>query len=203
MYLLPAKSRLPKHAAIVFELGDHSFVFEDTRYFGRITLDTCAIEKLGPEPLDREFTTEKFGEALKRSKQPIKVKLLDQSLVAGIGNIYASEALFLARISPRSASRDLNQGQVACLWKAIRQVLREAIRGGSTVPLDHAGTGSRDGLFYFGLREGQPNSYEERLRVYNRAGQSCVRCSGKIERFVQAARSTFYCTRCQRKTKTN
>src|SRR6266567_8419390 len=94
MYLQSRNAPLPKHACIVLEVGIERFVFEDTRYFGRLTFELAPLDQLGPEPLGSEFTAEVFGDALKRSGQPIKVKLLDQSLVAGIGNIYASEALF-------------------------------------------------------------------------------------------------------------
>src|SRR5581483_1211890 len=198
MYLLPAKSPLPKHAAVVLDFGREKFVFEDTRYFGRFTLAARAAADLGPEPLESEFTVEKFFAALKRSAQPIKVKLLDQRIVAGIGNIYASEALFRAGISPRTASRRLTREQVARLRRAIRATLAEAIRCGSTVPLSFGGAGKRDGLFYFGRAANESDFYEERLRVYDRAGQACVKCRGDIKQFVQAARSTFYCPKCQR-----
>ena len=197
MYLLPKRAALPKHAAVVFDLGKWNFVFEDTRYFGRLTLETTGIERLGREPLDNKFTADELAEALKSSKQPIKVKLLDQSLIAGLGNIYASEALFLAGVSPKIACCDLSRAQVARLWKAIRRVLRQAIRSGSTVPLDYAGSGSRDGLFYFGRADGTPANYEERLRVYDRAGKPCLKCGSEIKRVVQGSRSTFYCAVCQ------
>src|SRR4029077_2788837 len=125
-------------------------------------------------------------------------KLLDQSLVAGVGNIYASEALYRAGISPRIAARRLRTAQVLALWQAIRDVLAEAIECGSTVPLDYAGTGTRDGLFYFGRAAGTPDYYEVRLRVYDRAGKPCQKCGSEVKRLVQAARSTFYCPGCQR-----
>jgi formamidopyrimidine-DNA glycosylase len=198
MYLLPAKAPLPRHAAVILNLGRESFVFEDTRYFGRLTLDLRALAKLGPEPLGPEFTVERFADALSRSAQAIKVKLLDQSLLAGVGNIYASEALFRAGIAPTLPARRLRQAQVKLLWRAIREVLSEAIACGSTVPLNYAGQGARDGLFYFGRAPGTPDYYEERLRVYDRAGRPCPRCGTVIRRRAQAARSTFYCPRCQR-----
>jgi formamidopyrimidine-DNA glycosylase len=197
MYLLPQDAELPKHAAVVLGLGKQQFVFEDTRYFGRFTLDCKALEKLGPEPLEENFTVDAFGRALKRSAQSIKVKLLDQTLVAGIGNIYASEALFRAGISPRVSARRLKAVQIESLWRCIREVLVEAIECGSTVPLNYSGTGERDGLFYFGRLPETSGYYEERLRVYDRAGQPCVTCSAEIKRFVQAARSTFFCPTCQ------
>jgi formamidopyrimidine-DNA glycosylase len=198
MYVLPAKARLPRHAAVVLGLGREKFVFEDTRYFGRLGFDTSAVRRLGPEPLRAEFTVERFRQALSRSRQPIKVKLLDQSLLAGVGNIYASEALFRAGIAPTRPARRLTRAQVKRLWRAIRAVLREAIACGSTVPLNFTGEGASDGLFYFGRAPGAPDYYEERLRVYDRAGQPCPACGTAIRRRVQAARSTFYCPRCQR-----
>jgi formamidopyrimidine-DNA glycosylase len=198
MYLLPRDAALPKHAAVILDLGRKSFVFEDTRYFGRLTLDTGALERLGPEPLEDAFTVEHFAASLKRSAQPVKVKLLDQAMVSGIGNIYASEALFRAGVPPRLRARNLKTDQVVRLWRAIRETLAEAIEFGSAVPLDHAGSGERDGLFYFGRAAGAGDSYEERLRVYDRAGESCSRCGCVIRRLVQAARSTYYCPRCQR-----
>ena len=197
IYLLPAKAPLPRHAAVVLNLGRENFVFEDTRYFGRLTLDLKPLGRLGPEPLGMEFTAERFGRALRRFRQPIKVKLLDQSLLAGVGNIYASEALFRAGIAPTLSAQRLSRGQVRRLWRAIRAVLREAIACGSTVPLNYAGQGARDGLFYFGRAPGAPDYYEDRLRVYDRAGRPCPKCGTAIRRRVQAARSTFYCPRCQ------
>src|SRR6185437_6648898 len=190
MYLAPAKKPLPKHAAVVFHLGAENFVFEDTRYFGRLTLDTSAVQALGPEPLSDEFTLESFAHPLQRSTQPIKVKLLDQSVVAGVGNIYASEALFRAGISPQLPARRLKPPQIARLRNTIRETLLEAIKAGSTVPLSDS-----DGLFYSDASGAE--FYEKRLRVYDRAGKPCVTCGTPITRIVQAARSTFYCPYCQ------
>jgi formamidopyrimidine-DNA glycosylase len=198
MYLTPRTDPLPKHAAVILGLGEQQFVFEDTRYFGRLTLDTSAIEALGPEPLSDEFTVKTLAAGLNRSAQPIKVKLLDQSLVAGLGNIYASEALFRARVSPRMPARRLTDASVRRLWRAIRETLSTAIQFGSTVPLNYSGTRSESALFYYGVASENAGPYEERLRVYDRKGQACIRCGGKIRRIVQAARSTFYCPSCQR-----
>ena len=197
MFVADKGEPLPKHAAVVFELNRGVFVFEDTRYFGRMTLDLSAVEKLGPEPWDKKFSPESFARELKRSRQTIKVKLLDQSLVAGVGNIYASEALFRAKISPKLAANKLKFAQVKKLHGTIREVLEQAIAGGSTVQLNF-GAGKSDGLFYFGRAAGAENYYEERLHVYDRAGQPCVNCHLPIKRIVQAARSTFYCPHCQK-----
>jgi formamidopyrimidine-DNA glycosylase len=198
MYLLPKQAPLPRHAAVVMDLGRHQFVYEDTRYFGRLTLDTAGCSKLGPEPLGAEFTADYLTGALRRSAQSIKVKLLDQTLVAGVGNIYASEALFRAGISPKVAANRLTRAQVRRLCQSVRKVLEQAIRCGSTLPLDFGGNGSRDGLFYYGATGEGSRFYQERLRVYDRGGKPCVQCGGTVRRIVQAARSTFYCPRCQR-----
>jgi len=196
MYLLSKPATLPKHTAVSMDLGDKQFVFEDTRYFGRLTLETGAIERLGPEPLSNEWTTDIFAEALRNSTQPIKVKLLDQSLVAGIGNIYASEALFRSGISPKIPARRLGKGQVLQLWRAIREVLAEAIDRGISQELDYPGDSKRlDGFFYFGrsAREDLPEPFS----VYGRLGEPCLICGKVIRRLIQASRSTFYCPHCQ------
>jgi len=196
MYLTPRKDMLPQHASVVLDLGREYFVFEDTRYFGRLTLDIKSLSRLGPEPLGVGFKLGDFCAALGRSRQAIKVRLLDQSVVAGVGNIYASEALFRARIAPQLAASRLSQVQIQRLRSAIRRVLAQAIRFGSTIPLNHTGE-KGNGLFYFGQADDAPDFYEERLRVYDRKGQPCVRCGTAIRRVVQAARSTFYCPQCQ------
>ena len=200
MFLASKTDPLPKHAAVVLDLGAKNFIYEDTRYFGRFTLDLSSVEKLGPEPDDQNFTVKKFHAELKRSRQPIKVKLLDQSLLAGVGNIYASEALFRARISPQLAANQLSISQAKKLLSAIRIVLRTAFDCGSTLPLNFSGGKKNDGLFYFGRAENAPDFYAERLRVYDRYNEPCVRCHTKIKRIIQAARSTFYCSKCQLKT---
>ena len=197
MFLVRKNEPLAKHAAVVLDLGARNFIYDDMRYFGRFTLDLTAVEKLGPEPLDESFTPEMFARELKRSRRPIKVKLLDQSLVAGIGNIYASEALFLAGISPRLAANRLTRSQVEKLWHAIREVLTLAIKFGSTVPLNF-NTHESDGLFYYGSTAGGEDFHTERLRVYDRQGKPCLTCKTPIKRIVQAARSTFFCPHCQK-----
>jgi formamidopyrimidine-DNA glycosylase len=154
MYLQPVKAPLPRHAAVSLDLGRVRFVYEDTRYFGRLTTDFSSFAGLGPEPLTDDFAVAEFARALKRSRQAIKVRLLDQTLVAGIGNIYASEALFRAGIPPGKPACRLTRMQIIALHREIREVLRDAIDAGSTIPLDFAGTGRRDGQFYYGRAEG-------------------------------------------------
>ncbi len=198
MYLQSRKATLPKHTSVALDLGSQAFVFEDTRFFGRFTLDTTPVDQLGPEPLSKDLTTGYLYSRLQHSAQPIKVKLLDQRLVAGIGNIYASEALFRAGISPRLAARRLTAQQVERLVQAISDVLNEAIECGSTVPLNYAGGQARDRLFYFGRAPGTPDYYRERLLVYDRAGLPCSQCGALIKRLVQASRSTYFCPQCQK-----
>jgi formamidopyrimidine-DNA glycosylase len=193
MFLALKKEELPKHAAVVFDLGAHNFVYEDFRYFGRMTLDLSSVQSLGPEPLD--LSPEIFAASLKNTRQPIKVKLLDQALIAGVGNIYASEALFRARILPKLPANKLTSDQAKKLLHAIREVLDEAVKFGSTVPLKKM-SGKSGALFYFD--EGAEGFYEERLRIYDRAGKPCSNCGKKIVRITQAARSTYFCPHCQR-----
>jgi formamidopyrimidine-DNA glycosylase len=199
MWIAEPGEALPKHAAAVFEVTNGRWVFEDTRYFGRLSLDASVISHLGPEPLDESFTASYLAGALAECRSPIKPKLLDQSLVAGLGNIYASEALHQAGVSPSRAARQLKSGEVAALWRAIRAVLRQAIRFGSTVPLKFGGS-KTDGLFYYGSARETSGSYHERLLVYDRAKLPCYRCGTAILRTVQGGRSTFHCPRCQPNT---
>ena len=199
MFLQPAAAPLPKHTAVSLDLGEQRFVFEDPRCFGRFHLDLAPLAELGPEPLSDDFTVDAFSVALECSSQAVKVKLLDQSLVAGIGNIYASEALFRAGISPLRGARSLRRDEIGRLRDRIREVLADAIRLGGSVPLDWSGEGKGDALFYYGAKETGPatGSAEERFAVYGREGEPCTRCAGKVVRCVQAARSTFHCPGCQ------
>ena len=107
MFLARKSEPLPKHAAVVLDLGRERFIYEDQRYFGKLSLDASSIARMGPEPLADDFTAAKFAAALAGSKRAIKVRLLDQDLVAGVGNIYASEALHRARIKPQLAANGL------------------------------------------------------------------------------------------------
>ena len=198
MFVQPKSAAPPKHTTVRLELGRSDFIYDDPRMFGRFTLDVRSLAQLGPEPWAPEFTAASFADSLSRSAQPVKVKLLDQSLVAGVGNIYASEALFRAKISPKLAAKKLTLPQVKQLHRAVRNVMQEAIDCGSTIPLNFGDKKTGDGLFYFGRAADVPDYYEERLRVYDRAGKPCIRCRTKIQQIVQAARSTYFCPHCQR-----
>lgn len=187
---------VPVHAVLIWELtGGRRLVFSDPRGFGRCGWDDSVLARLGPEPLDRTFNGRWLRGRLGESRQAVKVRLLDQAVVAGLGNIYASESLWMARISPFRPARELTDEECGRLTSAIRRVLQRAIRLGSTVPLDWAGqTGDR--LFYFGRAAGA-RPLRERFAVYDRAGEPCRRCGGVIRRAVQGGRSTYYCPRCQ------
>jgi formamidopyrimidine-DNA glycosylase len=197
IYLLPRSAPTPQHAVVELQLIHHRLVFDDTRYFGRLTLDTTPLRHLGPEPLDPDFTRRKLADALRGSRQPIKTRLLDQSLLAGIGNIYASEALFRARIHPATPACRLSLAEWASLHRALRAVLRRAITVGSTIPLDWSGANRRDRLFYYGRSAGAPESTLENLQVYDRRALPCPRCQTAIRKIAQNGRSTYFCPRCQ------
>jgi formamidopyrimidine-DNA glycosylase len=192
---IPASQKLPPYAHAVFYLDDESILaFCDMRQFGRMSLHTRAnlhdsrqLSALAPEPLSDSFTLEHLQQILKRSRRSLKQLLLDQTKVLGLGNIYASEALFLARISPFAIPARLSKQRVLRLYEAIRQILEEAIAEGSTLRIDL----DDDGSSYIG-------SSEKFWRVYEREGEPCVRCGSRIRRVVQGGRSTYYCQKCQR-----
>ncbi len=133
--------------------------------------------------------------ALAGTGRAIKVVLLDQSVIAGVGNIYASEALFRAGIAPARPANRLKPAEATRLLAAIRTVLDEAIALGTKAPLDFAG--GEDGLFYYGSG-GDASVGMERFRVYDRAGEPCPECGGPIRRVALGGRGTFWCPKCQR-----
>jgi formamidopyrimidine-DNA glycosylase len=183
---------LPAHAAAVFDLGTDRMVMEDIRQFGRITLDTTVLEGLGQEPLDRPFTVDALGEVLAGSSQPVKVRLMDQSRVVGIGNIYASEALFLSRISPLRPAGSIRPEELLALHSALRATLESAIERNLAA--------AREGrsLFYTVLAEDGPTGGSAaEFQVYDKAGAPCPRCEDVIAKCVQAGRSTYFCAACQ------
>jgi formamidopyrimidine-DNA glycosylase len=192
---LNADQALPPHAHAIFYLDDdHRLVFCDMRQFGRLNIvtrpklfETRELSQLAPEPLLDEFTPAYLHQTLSKSRRSLKTLLLDQTRILGLGNIYAAEALFLARISPFAVAASLSKARTLRLHQAIRDVLEEAIESGSTLRIDLADGGSS----YFG-------SLDKFWRVYEREGEPCVNCGTRIRRVVQAARSTYYCPRCQR-----
>ncbi|HEV7683457.1 MAG TPA: bifunctional DNA-formamidopyrimidine glycosylase/DNA-(apurinic or apyrimidinic site) lyase [Pyrinomonadaceae bacterium] len=187
---------LPRYAHVVFYLDDdRRLVFSDMRQFGRMRLLSASklpalpqIEMLAPEPFADSFSLDYFRETLSKSRRSLKQLLLDQTKILGLGNIYASEALFLARISPLKSADTLSKARAVKLHQAIRDILDEAIAAGSTLRIDLTDGDSS----YIGTTE-------RFWRVYERAGEPCVNCGTKIRRVVQGARSTYYCPKCQKK----
>lgn len=200
MYLQPKDHPLPRHATVSMDLGTERFVFEDPRKFGRMTLDTSSLAEVGPEPWSETLRAEVFLSELKKSRQCIKTRLLDQRVIAGVGNIYASESLFRAGISPQRPCHRLRLPEVQRLLTAIRDVLGRAIAVGSSIPLDFQSGADR--LFYYGSGSDSISAAnvesKERFEVYDREGEACRRCGSKIRRLVQGQRSTFYCPGCQK-----
>lgn len=185
----------PKHAHIVFETDAGVRVtYYDPRRFGYMALvNTATLELhpwfagLGPEPLSDAFDAGHLKAAFAGRKQGAKTLLLDQKVVAGLGNIYVCEALHRARISPFRPAGKISEPRLASLVQAVRDVLAEAIAAGGSTLRDYA---QADGALGY---------FQHRFRVYDRLGRPCPNagCHGVIERRVQAGRSTFYCPVCQ------
>lgn len=199
LFVQPATRPLPMHVAAVFQVGRNAMVFKDTRGFGRITLDLGTINTMGPEPLEDGFSAEKLANGL-ASRQTVKARLMNQSVVAGLGNIYACEALHHAGISPNARAEKLGPVRIRRLHDAILKILGEAVDFGSDLDLDWEGSEPGDGLFYFGGKEGtfSQGGLIERFRVYGREGEPCGGCGTRIRRIEQNGRGTFYCPRCQK-----
>ena len=188
---------LPVHTAVVLGLGRKRLVFRDPRSFGRVTLETDSLDQLGVDALSVEFTVDQLGAAFSRTSQAVKVRLMDQRHIAGLGNIYACEVLHRARVSPFVAASELRLAKLKLLHRAIRATLGRQIELGLKLKLDFAGEGKSDGLFYFGSVSGQAPQSRERFRVYGREGEPCSTCGTDIERVEQAKRGTFFCPQCQ------
>jgi formamidopyrimidine-DNA glycosylase len=192
---LTQDDRLPPYAHVIFHLDDERrLVFCDMRQFGRMQFVSNRnrlpkeILALAPEPFSSDFSELYFRETLRKSRRSLKQLLLDQTRVLGLGNIYAAEALFLAGVNPMKSSERLSKARTEKLYRAVRDVLQEAIDAGSTLRIDMS-DGNGD---YIG-------SSERFWRVYEREGEPCVKCGAKIRRVVQGGRSTYYCPKCQRR----
>lgn len=190
------RSQTPqKHTRIrLFFPDNRELRFVDVRTFGRVwgiegNRDPqeiiTGLQKLGPEPLEDSFTPEVLAVKLSKSQRPIKTALLDQTLIAGLGNIYADEALFLSKIRPDAIAASLTRSQIQALHSAIRNVLQTAI--------DKGGTTISDFLNPLGVN----GNYGNVAWVYRRTNQPCRVCETPIERIKLAGRSTHFCPRCQ------
>jgi len=203
------------YARVVFHLADgRQLRFRDVRKFGRIGLweggglgrraaapgaasravresrDPYRVGDVfarhGPEPLARSFTAGRFGARLRGRTGRLKSLLLDQTLLAGVGNIYADEALWRARLHPLRTANSLSEVEVRRLHRAVRAVLRQGIANRGSSISDYVGA------------DGEPGDNAEQLAVYRRTGEPCVRCGREIARIVIGQRSTHFCPRCQR-----
>jgi formamidopyrimidine-DNA glycosylase len=181
------------HAALWLDSG-MKLLFDDQRHFGLMMVARTAdldrvkhLIKLGPEPFGLEFSPEYLHQTLKRTSQQIKLALLDQTKVVGLGNIYASEALHRAKINPRLSASRLSKSRTVSLHKQIIAILEAAIANTAEFEVE---TGDLDASY---------GGYDRLARVYEREGQPCPVCHATIRRFTQGARSTYYCPRCQRR----
>ncbi len=181
-----------KYTRMILRLDDGQFIyFVDPRRLGTADVREAGFElPLGLEPLDPTFTTAALAELASQSRAPIKQLLLDQRKVAGIGNIYAAESLWRARIDPRRPTNALSKAEVGRLHKAIIGVLGEAIA--------QLGTTLGSSVSDYQPTAAETGSFQNRLAVYGREGELCERCGEGIERVIQAGRSTCFCPACQR-----
>jgi formamidopyrimidine-DNA glycosylase len=179
-----------RFSRVKLRLDDGSVLhFDDLRLFGRLRVvpggrfeEVPEVAALGRDPLEAGIDAAALGEALARSRLPVKVRIMDQAVVAGVGNIYASEACFRARIDPRRKGPSLSRAEVALLAKAIVAAMREGIE-------------RQEGPEITYVEEGGENPFH----VYAREGERCPRRDGgTIRRIVQAGRSTFFCASCQK-----
>ena len=194
LYIKEENATQEKHDRLIFDLtpgpssstrGEIKLVFNDTRKFGRAWLvrdPDEVIGGLGPEPLSEEFTAQSLYNGLRSRHRQLKPLLLDQSFLAGMGNIYTDEALHMARLHPLASSDSVNREQARALWEAIREVLQEGIRrNGASIDWVYRG-----------------GEFQNYFRVYDREGQPCPVCSSAIERLVVGQRGTHVCPYCQR-----
>lgn len=184
----------PKHDHVIFHLeGGFVVTFNDPRRFGFMELygvgeaeNSKRFLELGPEPLSNHFSAAYLNDVLQKKSSPIKSSLLDQRIVAGLGNIYVCEALFRAGISPTRKSSTLRGKRAEKLVPIIKDVISEAIEAGGSSISDFAQTDGKLGYF------------QHSFMVYGREGEPCVACDKTLERIIQSGRSTFFCSSCQK-----
>lgn len=185
LFMRESKFEPQKHDRLILKLtGGKSLVFNDTRKFGRVWLTANpenVLGKLGPEPLSRGFTSQWLHTALHNKHRQLKPLLLDQTFLAGLGNIYTDEALHIAKLHPLAASDSITAEQARALQDAVRRVLKEGIRrNGASIDWVYRG-----------------GEFQNHFRVYDRDGKPCPVCGTKIERIIVGQRSTHYCPNCQ------
>ncbi|MBU7006759.1 DNA-formamidopyrimidine glycosylase [Phosphitispora fastidiosa] len=189
-----AEQERVKHTHVIFHLSDkYDLRFVDQRQFGKVQFlpakdleNLSSLKNLGVEPLSDDFTREFFKKGLRNRRVKIKPLLLEQEFIAGIGNIYADEALFRARVNPEKVAANLSPREASMLFNAIREVLIEGI--------DNKGTSIKDYID----GDGNKGSNQNNLRVYGRDRQPCTKCGTEIQRVVIRGRSAHYCPKCQK-----
>jgi formamidopyrimidine-DNA glycosylase len=184
--VVPSTTPPDKHAHTIFHFDNGTELrFSDIRKFGRVYLVTdleAVTESLGPEPLTDSFTAKTLGQLLSKRHRQMKPLLLDQTVLAGLGNIYVDESLHRAKIHPLRSSDSLTRNEVKALWRSIRHTL--------TVAIENHGS-SIDWMYRGG-------EHQNHLRAYGRTGQPCPVCRTRIQRILVGQRSTHFCPRCQR-----
>ena len=186
LFIKDSTIRPEKHDRLGLKLSDNrSLIFNDTRKFGRVWLASNPDEvlgRLGPEPFSREFTPQWLYTALHSKHRQLKPLLLDQTFLAGLGNIYTDEVLNIAKLHPGAASDSVTAKQAEALHEAIRKILREGIRrNGASIDWVYRG-----------------GEFQNHFRVYDRAGKPCPTCGTEIVRFIVGQRGTHICPKCQR-----
>ena len=190
--VLPVSTPRITHDHVDIELDSgQTLRFNDPRRFGSLlfTTDPAShplLKSLAPEPLEDEFDGEYLWKITRRRKVAIKQLIMNARLVVGVGNIYASEALFRARIRPRRQARSLTRQECARLARAIKATLTMAVKVGGTTLRDYVGA------------DGNPGYFRQKLYVYERAGQPCRVCGTPVKQFTQGQRSTYWCSHCQK-----
>lgn len=195
--IVPADFPLEKHTHVIFNLeGEQQLRYNDVRKFGRMSLvhkeevdSHPSLKKLGPEPAEQTLRLDWMNSYLKGRQKSIKGILLDQSFIAGIGNIYADEILFRAKIHPETPGGQLTNCQIMALRKQTIEVIKKAVSAGGTT------IRSYENSF------GHPGSYQDFLNVYGKAGQPCPVCQTPIEKIKVAGRGTHFCPNCQKRGK--
>jgi len=193
--ILISETELPnKHTHIIFQLEKGTLYYNDTRMFGYVLYypnqkefdKENHFQKYGLEPLGKDFNTKYFTESLKKKKSKIKTVLLNQDIVTGVGNIYADESLFEAKIRPDREAFSLKEDEIEKLHKAITRIIKKAISvGGSSVAT------------YRLLDESQGN-YAREHKVYGKVGKKCVNCENPLEKIIIQSRTTIFCKNCQK-----
>jgi len=187
--VLPGKST----RIILYLFPQGAVFFNDLRKFGWMKVGGESLLKketaaLGVEPLSAEFNPQYLEKIFAKTKRAVKIVLMDQHLIAGVGNIYANEALFRAGISPQRPANKLTAEEIRKLCRAIKEVLKEGIKFRGTSAADDA----------YVQPNGRQGRFQKYLQVYQREGEKCFRCGGKIKRINLGGRGTFFCPRCQR-----